>query len=85
MHDGTTMLLHKLAADYDPRDRVRAMNYLAERQAQGQVVTGLLYAESDAEDLHASLATVPTPLNRLGERELCPGAAALEKFNASLR
>jgi len=85
MHDGTTMLLHKLAADYDPRDRVKAMNYLAEHQAKGHVVTGLLYVQRDAEDLHASLGTVPTPLNRLGERELCPGAAALEKFNASLR
>jgi 2-oxoglutarate ferredoxin oxidoreductase subunit beta len=85
MHDGTTMLLHKLAADYDPGDRIRAMNYLAERQAQGQVVTGLLYVDAEPEDLHASLGTVPVPLNRLGERELCPGAAALEKFNATLR
>ena len=85
MHDGTTMLLHKLAADYDPHDRVKAMNYLAEHQAKGHVVTGLLYVQRDADDLHASLGTVATPLNRLGERELCPGAAALEKFNASLR
>jgi 2-oxoglutarate ferredoxin oxidoreductase subunit beta len=85
LHDGTTLLLHKLAADYDPHDRVKAMNYLAERQAQGQVVTGLLYVEREAEDLHASLNTVPVALNRLGERELCPGAASLEKFNASLR
>jgi 2-oxoglutarate ferredoxin oxidoreductase subunit beta len=85
MHDGSTMLLHKLAADYDPSDRIRAMNYLAERQAQGQVVTGLLYVDAEPEDLHASLGTVPVPLNRLGERELCPGAAALEKFNATLR
>jgi 2-oxoglutarate ferredoxin oxidoreductase subunit beta len=61
------------------------MNYLAERQARGQVVTGLLYVHPDPEDLHASLGTVATPLNRLAERELCPGSAALEKFNASLR
>jgi hypothetical protein len=25
------------------------------------------------------------PLNRLTEKELCPGSAALEKINASLR
>jgi 2-oxoglutarate/2-oxoacid ferredoxin oxidoreductase subunit beta len=31
------------------------------------------------------LRTVNKPLNALGERELCPGSAALEKFNASLR
>ena len=28
---------------------------------------------------------VEAPLNALGEKELCPGQAALEKFNASLR
>jgi 2-oxoglutarate ferredoxin oxidoreductase subunit beta len=61
------------------------MNYLAERQAQGQVVTGLLYVDPEPQDLHGSLNTVAAPLNRLGERELCPGAGALEKLNASLR
>jgi len=28
---------------------------------------------------------VDTPLNILGEKELCPGSAVLEKINASLR
>jgi hypothetical protein len=28
---------------------------------------------------------VTTPLNRLTEKELCPGAAALVKFNAGYR
>jgi 2-oxoglutarate ferredoxin oxidoreductase subunit beta len=44
-----------------------------------------LYIDSDAGDMHASLNTVDTPLNALREKELVPGAAALEKFNASLR
>ncbi len=33
----------------------------------------------------ALLNTVDVPLNQLGEKDLIPGAAALEKFNASLR
>jgi 2-oxoglutarate ferredoxin oxidoreductase subunit beta len=85
LHDGTTMLLHKIADDFDPRDRIKAMNYLAQRQADGQVVTGLLYVEDEPRDLHAALGTVPAPLNTLGERELCPGRAALDQLNASLR
>jgi 2-oxoglutarate ferredoxin oxidoreductase subunit beta len=28
---------------------------------------------------------VDAPLNSLGEKELCPGSATLEKINASLR
>jgi 2-oxoglutarate ferredoxin oxidoreductase subunit beta len=85
LHDGSTLLLRKLRDEYDPHDRVAAMRYLAERQSQGEIVTGLLYVEEDPEDLHARLNTVDVPLNALGERELCPGSAMLDKFNASLR
>jgi 2-oxoglutarate ferredoxin oxidoreductase subunit beta len=35
--------------------------------------------------LHDHLGTVAKPLNALGERELCPGSAVLDKFNAGLR
>jgi len=85
MHDGSTIVLHKLHDGYDPHDRIAAMNHLAEHEAKGQVVTGLLYVEREPEDLHANLNTVDAPLNKLGERELCPGSATLDKFNASLR
>ena len=84
-HDGTVLRLRKLHAEYDPHDRISAVNYLQERQAAGELVTGLLYADPDPDDLHAHLNTVDTSFNQLGERELCPGAAALEAFNASLR
>jgi 2-oxoglutarate ferredoxin oxidoreductase subunit beta len=83
-HDGSILRLHKIAADYDPRDRVAAMNFLQERQAAGEVVTGLLYVDPDAGDLHAYLNTVETPLNEF-DVELVPGKAALEKINAGLR
>jgi 2-oxoglutarate ferredoxin oxidoreductase subunit beta len=84
-HDGSTLLLRKLAEDYDPSDRIKAMTFLQERQAAGEVVTGLLYVDPQAGDLHESLNTVEEPLNSLGDRELVPGAAALESINASLR
>jgi 2-oxoglutarate ferredoxin oxidoreductase subunit beta len=85
LHDGSKLVLRKLHPEYDPHDRIAAMNYLAERQAQGEVVTGLLYVDREPDDLHMNLNTVDAPLNTLGERELCPGNAALEKLNASLR
>lgn len=84
-HDGTTLALRKIAADYDPHDRVGAMNYLAQRAALGEIVTGLLYVEPEADDLHAHVNTVGTPLNALEDSELCPGSTALERINASLR
>jgi 2-oxoglutarate/2-oxoacid ferredoxin oxidoreductase subunit beta len=84
-HDGSVLRLRKLHADYDPHDRIAAMNYLQERQAAGEVVTGLLFLDQSPDELHRHLNTVDTPFNQLSERELCPGSAALQKFNASLR
>jgi 2-oxoglutarate ferredoxin oxidoreductase subunit beta len=84
-HDGSVLQLRKLAADYDPTDRVKAMNFLQQHAAKGEVVTGLLYVDPQSIDLHEHLNTVETPLNQLGVRELCPGSVALERINASLR
>jgi 2-oxoglutarate ferredoxin oxidoreductase subunit beta len=84
-HDGTKLALRKVDADYDVHDRLAAMAFLQKHAAKGQVVTGLLYVDAEAEDLHSHLDTVAAPLNTLGEKELCPGSAALEKINAALR
>ena len=84
-HDGSLLRLRKLHALYDPTDRVAAMTYIQQRQAAGEVVTGLLYVDTNPEDLHAHLDTVETAFNQLGTSELCPGAAALEGINRSLR
>ena len=84
-HDGSTLALRKLDADYDVHDRAAAMGFLQHHAAKGQIVTGLLYVAAETADLHGHLNTVAAPLNALNEKELCPGSAALDKINASLR
>jgi 2-oxoglutarate ferredoxin oxidoreductase subunit beta len=84
-HDGTVLQLRKLGADYDIRDRAAALAFLAARRNAGEIVTGLLYVDPQAEDLHTHLQTVETPLNELEEDMLCPGATVLEALNQSLR
>lgn len=84
-HDGSVLCLRKLHADYDPSDRVGAMNHLQERRALGEIVTGLIYVDASEGDLHRYLNTVETPLNQLALPDLCPGAHALEALNESLR
>jgi len=84
-HDGSKLALRKLDADYELHDRAAALGFLQHHAAKKQIVTGLLYMEKESEDLHGHLDTVAVPLNSLGEKELCPGQAALDKFNASLR
>jgi len=83
-HDGSVLRLRKLAEGYDPGDRLAAMSHIATYEARGEILTGLLYVRADAQDLHGHLNTVAVPLNRLGERELCPGAGALAAINAEL-
>jgi 2-oxoglutarate ferredoxin oxidoreductase subunit beta len=84
-HDGTVLRLRKLAEEHDPTDRVSAMHYLQERKAAGEIVTGLIFVDPDPEDMHGHLGTIATPLNALGDAELCPGAATLARVNAGLR
>jgi len=62
--------LRKLSASYHPTDRIGAQDQIAQGRRQ---------------DLHAHLNTYAVPFNKLGEKDLCPGAGMLEKINASLR
>ena len=84
-HDGSVIRLRKLHSDYDPHNRIAAMNFVQEHHAKGEVVTGLLYVDPQPEDLHQHLNTYEAPFNAMGARELCPGSATLEKINAALR
>ena len=84
-HDGQVLRLRKLKADYEALDRQGAISAIGTHLRQGEVLTGLLYLEDEAGDLHAHLDTVHVPLNQLGVAELCPGSAALDRINATLR
>ncbi len=84
-HDGQVLRLRKLNSDYDPTDRLAAMHHVQTHQAKGEFITGLLYVDSQAGDLHQALNTSATPLNALGRSKLNPGSAALGKLNNSLR
>ena len=84
-HDGKFLRLRKLKADYDPTDRLTAMNQVQIHQARGEVLTGLLYVDPQAGDLHEAMNTSAVSLNAMGRDRLCPGTTALAKLNESLR
>jgi 2-oxoglutarate ferredoxin oxidoreductase subunit beta len=85
LHDGSLIHLSKLAKDWNPLDRHSAMNRLYEAKTSGEVLTGLIFIDTHAPELHNILKTVEKPLNQLTESDLCPGNAALEKINAAFR
>ena len=68
-----------------PTDRYAAMAYMQSHAALGEVVTGLLYIDPLATDLHTAMNTCAVPLNTLNAAQLNPGSVALEKINNSLR
>ena len=78
MHDGSTMRFRKLAEDFDPSDRGTAYAYISESLAKGEILTGLLYRQEGAPDMHGVSGTVEAPLVRLPYEDLCPGSGALE-------
>jgi 2-oxoglutarate ferredoxin oxidoreductase subunit beta len=78
MHDGSIVRFRKLAADYDPTDRDAAYATVKRLQSEGEVVTGLLFVEEDAGDMHALNGTVERSLYDYPYEQLCPGSAALE-------
>ncbi|HOY17752.1 MAG TPA: 2-oxoacid:ferredoxin oxidoreductase subunit beta, partial [Haliscomenobacter sp.] len=85
LHDGSTLQLHKLAPNWDPRDKLAAMQRIYLSRVNQEILTGLLYIDPDTQDLHDILNTVDKPLNELREEDLCPGSEALEEINRSLR
>ncbi|MDA1075362.1 MAG: 2-oxoacid:ferredoxin oxidoreductase subunit beta [Proteobacteria bacterium] len=85
MPDGSTLRLSKVDANFDPHDRIKALQYVQRRQSEGEVVTGLLYVDPESPDCHDILETIDTPLNELDFADLCPGNAALAPINQSFR
>ena len=85
MHDGSAISLHKLANDWDPLDRISAMNAVQSSRIRGEILTGLLYVNPDCKELHEILQTNDKSLNSLAELELCPGSEILKAINADMR
>ncbi len=85
MHDGSVLNLSKLADNINPFDRTSAMIKMEEYRSRGQILTGLLYMDRNAQDLHEILETSQKPLNQLDETDLCPGNRVLQTVNESFR
>lgn len=85
MHDGSRILLRKLDPDYDPTDRGKAYNYLRDRLAQGEYVTGLIHIDTSSPDFHEVNETALTPLNQIPYERLHPGSKGLEKILSRYR
>ncbi|HEV8613290.1 MAG TPA: 2-oxoacid:ferredoxin oxidoreductase subunit beta [Gemmatimonadales bacterium] len=85
MHDGNVVRFRKLAPSYDPTDREAAYAAVRAHQERGELVTGLLYLEEGAPDMHGLNGSVSLPLTEIPYQELCPGDAALQELQEEFR
>ena len=85
MHDGSYLNLHKLEAQHDIHSRRSALKLMKDYGAEDKVLTGVLFIDETTQELHEIMKTTKTPLRNLTEKELCPGADALEKLNNQFR
>jgi 2-oxoglutarate ferredoxin oxidoreductase subunit beta len=85
MHDGSRLHLRKLEENYDPTDRVKAMNRLNESHRGGEVLTGVFYVNTEAPSFVEMLNLTSEPLATLPESVVRPGREVLEQVMEELR
>jgi 2-oxoglutarate ferredoxin oxidoreductase subunit beta len=85
MHDGSRLLLKKLELDYNPTDKMQALQVLHETLRRGEYATGVIYVEPDKDDFLTQLNLVDTPLAALPMDRTRPGKAVLDEVMESLR
>jgi 2-oxoglutarate ferredoxin oxidoreductase subunit beta len=85
MHDGSVVRFRAVDGGYDPTNRDAAYAHIRRLQGQGEVVTGLLYLDQSAQDMHGVNGTVQEPLTRVPYEQLCPGSAALDALQQEYR
>src|SRR5215472_16526415 len=85
MHDGSSLRMHKLEEEYDPTDKIRALTRVAQSQEADEVLTGVLYLNTQAPNFIDVLNMTDEPLATLPERIVRPSREVLEECMEALR
>ncbi len=85
MHDGSSLRLRKLHADYDPTDKANAVRTLMESHENNEVLTGVLYINTEQPTFIDQLGIVDEPLATLPESLSRPPKSALDALMTNLQ
>lgn len=85
LHDGSTLYLKKADRHYDPTDRSKAMHYLEQHRARGEVVTGMMFIDEAIPEMHDVFESSGKPLADYGFGDLNPGSEALRKLQSHMK
>lgn len=81
LHNGSKIILKKLARDYDPTDRTAAMQVLENANARQVLLTGLIYINTCQPSMMDIHQLTPEPLNRLACERLRPAPETIATVN----
>src|SRR5262244_2302949 len=78
MHDGSSLRLRKLGRDYDATDKTGALRTLTESHDKGEVLTGVLYLNTQTPTFMDVIHMTEHPLATLPESTVRPPKQALD-------
>ncbi len=85
LHDGSVLHLRRQPNSLDIQSRESVLKSLEDAKQKEQVLTGLLYLNTEQQNTHEIINTSDKPLNSMTKDDLCPGSEILEAINESLR
>ena len=85
MHDGSHLRLRKLHEDYDPTNKIKAVEALMEAHEKGEVLTGVFYIDTQKPNFVDLLHMTDTPLAHMPQEALRPSKRVLDEVMESLR
>jgi 2-oxoglutarate ferredoxin oxidoreductase subunit beta len=85
MHDGSTLRIKKLGRDYDPTVKLNALAALEEAEKREEVLTGVLYVNTEKPNFLEMLNMLDEPLATLPESKVRPPKEALDEVMEELQ
>jgi 2-oxoglutarate ferredoxin oxidoreductase subunit beta len=85
MPDGSKIVLKKLARDYDPSSKMKALEILETAKEKGLFLTGLIYHGTQNKPIHERKNMADEPLATLPASKLRPPAEVLDKLMAQFK
>ena len=84
LHDGSVLRLEKLEEDYDPTNWLTALDRIELAAQNGQILTGVLFVNTDSPSFTDVLNLDDLPLAQIGQDRLRPPKSALDEVMTEL-
>jgi 2-oxoglutarate ferredoxin oxidoreductase subunit beta len=84
MHDGSKLLLKRVDQDYDPTDRVKAIEMIERSGEEGHLLTGIFYVDTNRPTFIDMLNLDDQPLGTLPPDRVRPPQSALDEVMEEL-